>query len=116
MYEEQLKTLGLFSPEQSRLRGGLTAAAAPRSEWRAALSSALCDSYRARGNGMELCMERGGGVRERSFTEKVVRHWNRLPRAVVMAPRLLELNKCLTTLSDIWSDFWVVLCGVRSWT
>ena len=57
MYEEQLKTLGLFSPEQSRLRGGLTAAAAPRSERRAALSSALCDSYRARGNGMELAGE-----------------------------------------------------------
>ena len=34
------------------LRGGLMAAAAPHREWRAALSSALCDSDRARRSGM----------------------------------------------------------------
>ena len=34
-------------------------AAAPHRERRAALSSALCDSNRARGNGMELCQGRG---------------------------------------------------------
>ena len=37
------------------------AAAAPHRERRAALSSALCDSDRARGNGMELCQGRAGG-------------------------------------------------------
>ena len=31
-------------------------------EWRSALSSALCDSDRARGNGMELCQGRAGGL------------------------------------------------------
>jgi len=36
------------------LRGGVMAAAAPHREQRAALSSALCDSHRAQGNGMEL--------------------------------------------------------------
>ena len=41
------------------LRGGLMAATAPHRERRAALSSALCDSDRARGNGMELCQGRG---------------------------------------------------------
>ena len=35
------------------------AAAAPHRERRAALSSALCDSDRARGNGMELLQGRG---------------------------------------------------------
>lgn len=39
-------------------------AAAPHRERRTALSSALCDNYRARGNGMELCQGRAGG-RER---------------------------------------------------
>ena len=34
-------------------------------------------------------------IRKRFFTEKLVRHWNRLPRAVVMAPSLMEFKKCL---------------------
>jgi len=41
------------------LREALMAAAAPHRERRAALSSALCDSDRARGNGMELRQGRG---------------------------------------------------------
>ena len=47
--EERLRALGLLSPEQSRLRGGLMVAAAPHRERKAALSSALCDSDRAQG-------------------------------------------------------------------
>ena len=49
---------GLVQPRAEKLRGGLMAAAAPHRERRAALSSALCDSHRARGNGMELCQGR----------------------------------------------------------
>lgn len=33
LYEEWLKSLGLLSPEQSRLREGLLVAAAPQREW-----------------------------------------------------------------------------------
>ena len=59
MYEERLRPLGVLSAEQ-RSRG--------EASWRlqlltgsagAALSYALCDSDRARGNGMELCRGRG---------------------------------------------------------
>jgi len=50
LYEEHLRSLSLFSPEQKGLRGGLMVAAAP--------SSALCGSNRAQGNGMELCQGR----------------------------------------------------------
>ena len=46
----------------------LMGAAAPHRERRAALSSALCDSHRAQGNGMELCQGRELGVRDRVCT------------------------------------------------
>ena len=58
------------------------AAAAPHRVWRgsAVLCSALRDSDRARGNGMELCQGRGRvGIRKRLFAEGVVGPWNRLP-------------------------------------
>jgi len=34
-------------------------------------------------------------IRKRFFTERVLGQWNRLPRAVVMAPRLSEFMECL---------------------
>ena len=35
---------------------------------------------------------------------------------VVMAPSLIERKGVWTMLSDIGFDFWVVLCGARSWS
>ena len=34
-------------------------------------------------------------IRKRSFTKRVVGHWNRLPREVVTAPSLLEFKRRL---------------------
>jgi len=51
-------------------------------------------------------------LQEKFFTERVVR----LHRAVVMAPSCQSSRSIRTMLSDICSDFWVVLHGARSWT
>ena len=91
------------------------AAAAPHRERRAALSSALCDSYRAEGTAWSC--DRGGqlGVRERVCTRGRWA-WNSLPRAVGTAPNCWSLGSVWTVLSDIGFGFWVVLCGIGSWT
>ena len=34
------------------------------------------------------------GIRKRFFTQRVVEHWNRLPREAVMAPSLAIFKKC----------------------
>ncbi|KAK4827661.1 hypothetical protein QYF61_020433 [Mycteria americana] len=60
-YEEQLRELGLFSLEKRRLRRDLIALQLP---------------------------ERRLDIRKNFFTERVVKHWNRLPREVVESPTL----------------------------
>jgi len=100
-YGEQLRALGLSSLEKRKLRGDLIALYSflrSGGGEGGVESLSLGSSDRTHWNCSKLC-QRGfrPGIRKHFFTERVVKHWNRLPREVVDAPSLSAFKRHLDT-------------------
>jgi len=109
-YKERLRDLAFFSLEKRRLWEDIIVAfqhlkGAYKQEGERLFTRV--DSDRTRGNGFKLRQERFRlYIRRKFFTQRVVTHWNRLPKEVVDAPSLRHSRPGWMWLWAAWSGGW----------
>ena len=104
--------LGLFSPEQRRLKSGSVAAAAPHKERKG--STELCSLVVATGPEETAW----SCIRALGKESLPVGDWalEQSPQCSGLGPKPAGVQEVFEEHSEIQFEFWVVLCGVRSWT
>lgn len=118
VYEEQLRSLGAFSPDQRSWGEATWQPTILTGRGGTALSSALCNSNRTRRNSMELCQGKSGWGLGTGSTPEHGGLGTGCPGEWLWtwAVRVQEALEQHSQTSDIRFEFGVVLCESRDWT